>query len=204
MKNSVILIGGGGHAREVADCVSSGGGKVAGILDDHLEKGVEVLKIPVLGKIADFAQFLECSFMIAIGDNAVRRRIAKQLDGKVTWFTAIHSSAVVSAYAQIGEGTAVMPRAVVNTGAKIGKHCIINTTSVVEHDDTLADFVHISPSAALGGTVSVGECTHIGIGAVVRNNLTVCADCTVGAGAAVVKNLKEPGVYVGVPARKIK
>ena len=204
MKDSVILIGGGGHAREVADCVSSCGGKVAGILDDHLEKGMEVLGIPVLGKIVDFEKFKDCSFLIAIGDNAVRKRIAERLEGKVTWFTAIHDSAVVSAYAQIGEGCVVMPRAVINTGAKIGKHCIINTTAVVEHDDILADFVHISPSAALGGTVSVGEGTHIGIGAVVRNNIAICSDCTVGAGAAVVKNLEEPDVYVGVPARKMK
>ena len=204
MMHSVILIGGGGHAREVADCVCSCGGKVTGILDDGLEKGTEVLGIPVLGKTAEFAGFQNCSFMIAIGDNTVRKRIAEQLEGKVTWFTAIHDSAVVSAYARIGEGSVVMPRAVINTGARIGKHCIINTTAVVEHDDTLADFVHISPSAALGGTVSVGEGTHIGIGAVVRNNIAICRDCTVGAGAAVVKNLEEPGVYVGVPAKRIK
>jgi len=75
---------------------------------------------------------------------------------------------------------------------------------VVEHDNILGDFVHISPSAALGGTVAVGELTHIGIGSAVRNNIRICSECVVGAGAVVVKNLEEAGIYVGVPAEKIK
>ena len=203
MSESVILIGGGGHAKVAADCVRSCGGTVVGILDDGLPAGAKVLDMPVLGKTADFEKFTESSFLIAIGNNGVRRRIAAQLDGKVRWFTAIHKTAVVSDYARIGAGTVVMPGAVINAGAMIGEHCIINTQAVVEHDNKLADFVHISPAAALGGTVEVGELTHIGIGAKVRNNINICGGCTIGAGAVIVKEIKEPGTYVGVPAVKI-
>lgn len=202
MSESIILIGGSGHARVIIDCIRASGSCVVGILDDGIAAGAMVLGVPVLGKTADYEAYQEHKFMIAIGNNGVRNRIAGDL--RVQWATVVHPSAVVSAYASIGAGTMVMPNAVINVGATVGSHCIINTGAVVEHDNTLANFVHISPGAALGGTVAVGEGTHIGIGACVRNNLYICGGCTIGAGAAVVQDITEPGTYVGVPARRME
>ncbi len=202
MSESYILIGGSGHAKVIMDCIRASGGEVAGILDDGIEAGTKVLDIPVLGKTADYEAYNTYKFVIAIGNNAVRRRIAESIH--VQWGTVIHPAAVISPYAEIGAGSVVMPGAVINAGAIVGSHCIINTGAVVEHDNVLGDFVHISPNGALGGTVTVGEGTHVGIGACVRNNVKICGGCTIGAGAAVVKNITEPGTYVGVPARKIK
>lgn len=201
MSETVILIGGGGHAKVVMECVRQAGDRVVGILDDALEAGTTVLDVPVLGKISNYLDYTQHKFCIAIGNNDVRQKIAGQLN--VNWHTAIHPSAVVSRYAKIGAGTVIMPGAVVNPGAVIGNHCIVNSGAVVEHDNTLEDFVHISPKAVLGGTVRIGEQTHIGIGAVVKNNLNICGGCTVGAGAVVVKNITQAGTYVGVPARSL-
>ena len=202
MSDSIILIGGSGHARVIIDSIRVSGGTVFGILDDGLAAGTEVLGVPVLGKTADYVQYADHPFLIAIGNNDVRKRIAEKLH--VRWATVVHPAAVVSRYAVIGEGTVIMPRAVVNAGAAVGRHRIINTGAIVEHDNVLGDFVHISPNAALGGTVRVGVGTHIGIGACVRNNINICGGCTVGAGAAVVKDITLPGTYVGVPAGRIK
>lgn len=201
MSETVILIGGGGHAKVVMECVRQAGDRVVGILDDALEVGTTVLDVPVLGKIADYKAHTQHKFLIAIGSNLVRKRIAQQLP--VGWHTAVHPSAVVSRYAKISAGTVIMPGAVVNPGAAIGEHCIVNSGAVVEHDNILEDFVHISPKAALGGTVRIGQQTHIGIGAVVKNDLNICGGCTVGAGAVVVKNITQAGTYVGVPARSL-
>lgn len=202
MSESIILIGGSGHARVIIDCIRASGGTVFGILDDGLETGTEVLGVPVLGKTADYEQYADHPVLIAIGNNAVRKKIAQRLN--VRWATVAHPAAVVSDYAVIGEGTIIMPGAIINAGAVVGIHCIINTGAIVEHDNVLGDFVHISPNAALGGTVRVGEGTHIGISSCVRNNINICGGCTVGAGAAVVKDITAPGTYVGVPAGRIK
>ena len=198
MSEQVIVIGGGGHAKVVIDCIQSAGDTVIGILDDGLRIGSTVLNIPVLGKTADHVKYTDMQFIIAIGSNAVRRRIADNM--KENWYTAVHPRAMVSSYAHIGKGTVVMPNAVVNAGASVGEHCIINTGAIVEHDNCLADYVHISPAASLGGTVHIGPGTHIGIGSTVKNNLSICGGCTIGAGAVVVKNITESGIYVGVPA----
>ncbi len=200
MSEPILILGGGGHAKVVIDCIRAAGDTVSGVLDDRLAPGSRVLDVPVLGKIADYVKYPDSRFLIAIGNNAVRRRIA--LSMKVKWHTAVHPRAVLSPSAVIGCGCVVMPNAVINAGAIIGDHCIINTGAIVEHDNRLSDFVHISPAAALGGTVAVGEETHVGIGAVIRNNISVCGGCTVGAGAVVVKDITECGVYVGIPARK--
>ena len=202
MAESVVLIGGSGHARSLIDCVQSSGGEVVGILDDGLEIGDSVLGIPVLGTIEDCEKYREYAFLIAIGDNGIRTRIAESVD--LNWYTAIHPAAEVSRYAQVGPGTVVMANAVINSCAVVGKHCIINTAAIVEHDNLLEDFVHLTPRVALGGGVHIEKGTHVGIGAVVRDNQTICGGCVIGAGAVVVKHITEPGTYVGIPARRLK
>ena len=200
MEKQVIVIGAGGHGKVIADIVIASGDRVLGFLDDGMTQGQQINGIPVLGGVEDYVRFPEAEFVIAIGNAAVRRRIAERLQG-ARWYCAVHPCAVVSEMdVHVGEGTVIMAGAVVNPGAKIGSHCIINTGAIVEHDNRIGDFVHISVGAKLAGTVTIGDDTWIGIGAVVSNNLSVCGGSTVGAGAVVVKNITEPGVYVGVPA----
>lgn len=204
MNKQVVIIGAGGHGKVIADIVQKSGDRVLGFLDDNTALPEKIEGIPVLGCADDYIKYPDAEFIIAIGNAAMRRQIAEQLNG-VRWHTAVHPCAVISSMGvKIGEGSVVMANAVINPGASIGRHCIVNTASVIEHDDVIADYVHISVGAKLGGTVSVGEQTWVGIGAVVSNNVSVYNRCIIGAGAVVVKDIKESGTYVGVPARKIK
>lgn len=203
MKETVIIIGASGHGKVIADIAIRSGDRVLGFLDDRQDL-TELMGLPVLGPVSDFARYPDAAFIVAIGNGAVRRRIAEQLQG-VRWYTAIHPTAVVSAMdVQIGSGTAVMAGTVINPGTRIGNHCIINTGAVVDHDNTIMDYAHISVGAKLAGGVVIGQDTWVGIGAAVSQYLTVCGGCMLGAGAVVVKSIEEPGTYVGVPARKIK
>lgn len=202
MNRKVIIIGAGGHGKVVADIVIRSGDIVVGFLDDRVVG--DVAGIPVLGKLSDWVEYSDWEFVVAVGNAAAREEIVGKMVG-AKWYTAVHPDAVVSELdTAIGEGSVVMAKAAVNPGAKIGSHCIINTAAVVEHDNVIEDFAHISVGAKLAGTVRIGKGSWVGIGAVVSNNLSVCASCMIGAGAVVVKDIDEPGVYVGVPAKKIK
>ena len=203
MHKDVIIVGAGGHAKVIADIVRKSGDNLVGFLDDTKEAGTEFFDAFILGNTDSYSEYCDKEFIIAIGNNAIREKVAAKMKN-ATFYTAIHPTAVIGEGAFIGEGTCVMANAVINADAKVGKHCILNTASVVEHDNLLSDFVHISPAVALAGTVSVGERTWIGIGAKVKNNTDICADVIVGAGAVVVKDITEEGTYVGVPARKVK
>ena len=202
MNKKVVIVGAGGHGKVVADIVICSGDTVMGFLDDRAAGAVA--GIPVLGKLSDWVEYPDCEFVVAVGNSAAREEIAAKM-ADARWYTAVHPAAVVSELdTAIGVGSVVMANAVVNPGAKIGRHCIINTAAVVEHDNVIEDFAHISVGAKLAGTARIGKGAWVGVGAVVSNNLSVCGDCMIGAGAVVVKNIDEPGVYVGVPAKKIK
>lgn len=203
MNENVIIIGASGHGKVIADIVRGCGDCVFGFLDDDKEKvGKSFYGAAVLGTGVAYAAYAdECSFIIAIGNNAIRRRLAESM--RCRWYTAIHPTAVLSASAMLGEGSCVMANAVINADAAVGAHTIINTGAVVEHDCHIGCFSHLSPHATVCGLASVGDGTWLGAGSTVINCLSVCADVMVGAGATVVKSIDAPGTYVGVPARRI-
>ncbi|MBQ6937644.1 MAG: acetyltransferase, partial [Clostridia bacterium] len=192
MSKEVVIIGAGGHGRVVADIVKACGDYVLGFLDD-----AAIENMPMLGKVKDCEKYSDKEFIIAIGNNSIRRSIAEKYP-RLNYYSAIHPSAVIGSDVTIGKGTCVMPLAVINNAATIGKHSIINTHATIEHDCAIGDFVHISPSATLCGTVCVDNNTQIGAGSVVRNNTTIADDVMIGAGSVVVKDITVSGTYIGV------
>lgn len=193
MRKKVIIFGASGHGRVIADIVRANGDEFLGFLDDDITK-------PSLGIIADYRKF-DAEFVVGIGNEETRERISQY---NCKWYTAVHPSAIVSQEAEVGIGSVVMANAVINSGARVGKHCVINTGAIIEHDDRIEDFAHISVGVKLGGNVTVGKGTWVGIGATVNNNLNIRSNCIIGAGAVVVKDIIEQGVYIGLPARRVK
>jgi sugar O-acyltransferase (sialic acid O-acetyltransferase NeuD family) len=200
--NKLVIIGAGGHGKVIADNALKNGYTDICFVDDRAAGSC--MDFPIAGTCADLFDMNDgkTDFIIGIGNNAVRKKIAEAYD--LHWVTLIHPSAQVAVNVTIGKGTAIMAGAVINACTTVGEHCIINTRAVIEHDNIIENYAHISPNAALGGTVHLGECSWIGIGAAVINNIDICENCIVGAGDVVIKNIKESGTYVGVPARKIK
>ncbi len=200
MNKEVIIIGSSGHGNVIADIILKSGDKLLGFLDDDLERE-NPYDVALLGKVADCLKYIDKNFIIAIGNNEIRKKIAENYPN-LKYYTAIHPSAIISSNVKIGKGSCVMAGSVVNACVKIGEHCIINSCSVVEHDCEIGNYSHLSPNACLCGTVKVGNFCHIGAGVTVKNNLFITDNVVVGIGAAIVKNIEEAGTYVGVPAKK--
>ena len=203
MPKKVIIIGAGGHAKVIAEIIKKSNDELVGFLDDNEEmQGQEIyLGAKVIGKVCDAQNWPDCEFIIGIGNNSTRKRIAEKY--QLPWYTAIHPNSVVATDVKIGEGTVVMPGVVINPGTEIGTHCIINTSCSIDHDNKIGNFVHISPGAHLAGTITIGTQTWICAGATIINNLNIAPNNIIGAGAVVVKNIEtEDGVYIGVPAKR--
>ena len=81
---------------------------------------------------------------------------------------------------------------------------IVNHGAVVDHDVQVGDFSHVAPLAALSGNVRIGARVLVGAGAQVLPGVRVADDVVIGAGSVVRAHLAEPGVYAGVPARRIR
>ncbi|SMF67526.1 sugar O-acyltransferase, sialic acid O-acetyltransferase NeuD family [Paenibacillus uliginis N3/975] len=204
---SYIVYGAGGHAKVVIDILRARSEKIVGILDDHILVD-EWNGLPVFGgtdRLQDIMkQFPESLFIVAIGDNEVRKRISDTLVNAGGQFgNAVHPSAVIAPNVNLGKGTVIMPMAVINSDAVIGEHVIINTSATVDHDCRISDFTHISPGVNIAGAVNIEASVHIGIGAALIQGVTVGRNTVVGAGACVINDLPENVVAVGCPANVI-
>lgn len=194
------IYGASGHAKVIMDIAKSNEIQIESIFDDNRDlKEISGLKV----KHSISLEALKNEFIIAIGDNTIRKKVVSNFGGKMHP-ALIHESAVVSSSAVLGKGTVMMANASVNGDSVIGEHCIINTGATIEHDCILGNFVHISPNAALAGGVEIGEGTHVGIGAVVIPGTKIGKWVTVGAGAVILKDIPDNVVVVGNPGRIIK
>lgn len=202
MKRRLVIIGAAGHGKVVADAALKMD-KYSDIifLDDNNEL-TECNGFSVMGKSSEIVHYVkDADVFVAVGDAEIRQKIQEQVH-KMNAFiaTVVHPQAVIGKNVTIGCGTAVMAGAVINSGSIVGEGCIINTCSSVDHDCRIADYVHIAVGAHLAGNVEVGSRTWIGAGVTVSNNVSICCNCMVGAGAVVVRRIREPGIYVGIPA----
>lgn len=205
MNRNLILVGGGGHCKSVIDVAESAGYNILGILDMPEDIGKSVLAYKVIGTDDDIPQYVDkAEFLITVGfikNPAIRIRIynkIKEAGGKLA--TIVASTARVSKYATIGEGTVIMHQAFVNAGAQIGANCIINTFSNIEHDAHVGDQCHISTGTMVNGDCMVGQRVFIGSQSVLANGIEVGDDIVVGAGSLVRKSIKVKGIYSGNPA----
>ena len=197
----VTVIGGGGHAKVLIDCIEEENKyKINFVIDDNPELH-QLFEYPIY-RLFHFKTLSNPKSIIAIGNCKVRKTISEKIDS--VFITAIHPKAVISKYATIGNGSQVFAGCIVNAGASIGKHCIINTGTIVEHDCVIGDFVHLSPNASIGGGVKIGSGTHIGIGATIIQNIVIGSNVIIGAGAVVVSDIPEDCTAVGIPAKPIK
>lgn len=204
---TLAVIGASGHGKVVADAALRSGWDAIAFFDDAWPNLTETGIWRVLGDVGEFRRLYEQfdGAFVAIGDNAVRLRIHRELHTfGADLVTVIHPSAVVSEYAEIGSGCAIFANAVVSPFARIGHACIVNTAASIDHDCELADGVHVSPGGRLGGNVRVGESVWVGIGANVKHGTAIGNGAIIGAGAAVIEDVAAGITVVGVPAAPIE
>lgn len=197
--DSVILQGGGEHAKVVLDCLLAQGVSVKAIFDP--KHSDSLLGIQCRGEYdPEFAT--NSRAIVAIGDNRLRKSVAEATNHEFA--NAIHPSAIISSFTSLGLGCMILHGVIIQVHAQIGNHVILNTGARIDHDCQVEDFVHIAPGAVLCGRVKVGVGTLIGAGSVVLPGVKIGAWSTVGAGSVVTRNVEEGDVVFGNPARTSK
>ena len=208
----LLLIGGGGHCRSVADsALRLGCYDKLGIIEKVSPgSSSSCSQIPVIGTDDDLPELFHAGWTDAfitvgsIGNTSLRRRLyrlVKNIGFSVP--TIVDPSAVVSQSAVLQEGVFVGKRTVVNAGSEVGRCVILNTGSVIEHDCRIGDFSHVSPGAVLCGMVQVGHDSHIGAGSVVRQEITVGDHTVIGLGSVVVHSIPGDVTAYGNPCKVV-
>lgn len=192
----MYLYGASGHAKVIIDILETSGVRVDGLIDDNPNIN-QLQGYPVQHTFTG-----ESPFIISIGNNKIRKQVVERL--QTSYGKAIHSSAILSPTAKIGDGTVVMQGAIIQADAKIGKHCIINTGASVDHECVIGDYVHVSPHATLCGNVHVEEGSWIGAGTTVIPNLSIGKWCVIGAGSVITEDIPDHVLAFGNPCRIIR
>lgn len=206
----VIIVGGGGHAKMCIDVIRQQQVlQIAGILDDGIEEGEEILGVAVLGPLTRLEELREQGIAFAInGIGAVtnhpfRSEVFERIkNAGFALPNIVHPNATVEPSAMLGEGNQIMAGAIVGSAVEIGDNCIINSGSVVSHDSVLGSNVHVAPGALLAGGVTVGDDTLIGMGATVFLGVNIGARVVVVNGQHVFNDVKSNRVVGGEPRER--
>ena len=202
-RHRIIIFGCGGHARSVANAIREIDDQTEILFVDNNVKENEI----ILGFRTEQGYDIEENdkYIIAVGDNMVRSRLYHKIRkaGRGCCISVISVRALIGKEADVGNGTFVAHNAYLGPQSKAGIDTIINTGSIIEHEAVIGNHTHIAPNVTVCGRSKIGNYVFCGAGSTIIDKVNICDGVTVGAGAVVVKDITEPGIYVGVPARKI-
>ena len=202
------ILGAGAYGEVIKELAEDNKYRVLGFYDDTMEEGNEVYGLKVLGSIKQLLEenSIKGEYAVSIGDIGFRTKCFKRIrgiGGRTPYL--IHSKAIVSPSASIGEGSYIQAGASIWTGAKIGTDCVVAPMASVSHHTTLGDGSFISPGATVGSRILLEKNVFIGMGAVVMSGVKVVGENTVvGAGSLVIRDVGRNKVVYGSPAKEKK
>jgi len=211
MSKKVAIIGSGQLAKHIAHYISeSGQMQVAGFICDFAEIGKPIDKHIVLGKIEDAEKLYKSgsfdSILIGVGYSRIlyKKTVFDRFNGVIPFATFIHKSCFIDSTAVIDEGCILFPGCIIDKNVHLKSNVFIHCGSCIAHDTTIEAHTIISATVSVAGFVEIGSCCNIGIGTTIIDNITLCDEISTGGGAVVIDSITDKGLYVGVPAKKIR
>lgn len=211
--NDIVIVGCGGLAKEIAQYIQDANAgsdtwRILGFCSEHSsDVGVIVGAHQIVMSDEDLLTIDKpISIVIGSGFPSVIHSIFTKLKGNsnLCFPNIIHTRAYKGSEIDPGSGNIVCPGVVISVDVEAGSHNLFNWNCTVGHDSIIGDFNVFNPSCNISGSTRIGSRVLVGTGAQVLQGLSICDDVIIGAGAVVTKDITEPGVYVGMPARRIK
>ena len=210
LNKPVVVLGGGGHASVLIDCLKRLGANILGITDPHKVKGQLVLGIKVLGSDNELESYSPREIGLANGLGITeisngRSNLCRQMRvAGFSFVTVVDPTAIVLSEVHLGEGVQVLSRAVIQSRTKIGRDSIVNTGALIDHECLIGEDCHICPGVNMAGEVRVGTGTIIGIGTTVKERITIGENSIIGAASVIHKDLPSNVRFVQPRRENIK
>ena len=205
-----MIIGAGGHGREVLDVVEAINAvkptyKMLGFLadGDGAHEPIARRAAKILGPTS-LVESLGADYVVAIGNPVARAAIDRRCMLKsLVSPVLVHPAASVGSDVHLGPGSVVMAGARITTNLVAGRTLQVNVNATISHDARIGDYVTISPGCNISGNVQLGDSVYLGTGSVVMPGVRIGANTMVGAGAVVIRDLPSDVTAVGVPAKPL-
>ncbi|WP_105630743.1 NeuD/PglB/VioB family sugar acetyltransferase [Cronobacter dublinensis] len=146
----------------------------------------------------------ECEVAIAIGEPALRQRLAQKLAGVAPLATLIHPNVDVPEQSVIHPGVIIFEGVFISCGVAIGKNALILPRAYISHDCAIGAHSVVAGLVALGGYVKIGERAFLGMNSCVKEQIHIGNDAIVGMGAAVVNDVADTTIVAGTPAKMMR
>ncbi|WP_041577437.1 acetyltransferase [Bdellovibrio bacteriovorus] len=207
----IAIIGSGDLGQLIAHhLTASGNFEIAGFFDDYKDPNELVGHHPVIGGIEDIVsnhasgKFSALFMAIGYKHMSVRESLFSRFSKTIGFESFVHSSCWVDPTCHLGSGVVVLPGCVLDRGVSLKDNVLLNVGCVIAHDSSVGEGSFFGPRVSVAGFTAVGRNCFIGIGTVIKDNIVICDSAQTGAGAVVCKSIDTPGVYLGVPARRVE
>lgn len=207
----IILLGGGGFAREVLQTIE----EINTHTENHIEplgfvydggdrdRGKLVHKLPVLGEVSCL-QTVDLNGILlvaAIGRSVWRKKVVEEAKKYGARFLNIqHPSSFVAKYTKMGEGFILQAQCIIQCDIEVGDFFVANDNVGIGHDTVIGNFVHANPKVDIAGDCRIGNDVFLGT----KATILPCAigdGAVIGACALVTKDVPPGMLAKGIPAR---
>lgn len=186
----VILVGGGRNANNLAGLLEGVGLQIAAILDDRTPG--EVLGHAV-SAIDTYAGPQWHAVMTITDPKARRSVLTRPALAPCVWTTYIDPRSVVSAHANIGEGSFIAPFASC-ANVNLGRHVTIMACVVLGAHARIGDFSCVLPNATVASDAEIGSDCIIGMGARIAAGVRIGNGCSVAPNVVVRHDMPDGSI----------
>lgn len=203
-----VVIGAGGLGRELVSFINHSSKvmdvpNVIGFVDDD-KKALDKfdINLKIIDSLSENDLNKYESVLLAINNSEIKRNIFDNTDpSKINGFA--HHSCIIGDRAKIHQSAILFPNVLISCDSEISRGVFINCGSQIGHDVFIDEFVNVMANVDVGGNCKIGKNVLIGTGSTIYPKVKIADNVTIGAGSVVFRNIKEPGTYVGNPAKKI-
>jgi sugar O-acyltransferase (sialic acid O-acetyltransferase NeuD family) len=203
VKDKIIIIGGGSHARSILALIKKN--RLFSRLLGYTDTIKSNISIKYLGKDEEILKTYDrknTKLALGIGINTkLRKKIINKFRG-YQFLSLVDQDAIIYKNCNIDEGSIVFPGAIIGPNVKIGSFCVVHHSVVLEHDVEISQNSYIGPGAVVCGNAKIGENVLIGANSTMIEKTFIQKNSKLGAGSVLINSFKSDNKsLIGIPAK---